>query len=1001
MDELFKAVRSSCSPGTWSKAVELVRRFSVTGERADDEEIVCRVKETGRVVPRTVQLYPDDEEWACDCESRAPCCEHVAAAVIAVRKARAEGQELPVGRSHDAKMVYRFSRYRGELSLERVIIKQDGSEVPLDKTLASAVATKNMGVELTPSQSDLMVDRVLAQRVRGPLPPEQCVSVIKLLASARNVELDGTSVHVGTEQFKPRAKITATKAGYLVELAADPRITEVVASGVALAGDTLHLLADTDATGAKLEKLPDRKEYPKSAGLTLVTEVLPAMLQRFEVDTSEAKLPKITREAKPRAVVEAEQQGDRLTAMLTLVYGDPPLARVDGGRLVHLGGDIPMRDEKQERRVLARAKEALGMSPGVRIFTEGDAATDLAARLDAFAGEVRGSQGKSFIRRTQLEATLERGAGGLGVKFVGQGELLSEAGGETTRWAAGSGGGRDGVSEGGRAEGGMLEASAEAVARAWAEGHSLVPLLGGGWAPLPTEWLAQHANLLQQVLQARDQQRDGELPAHAAPALLELCEALDTPPPAELEPFRALLRGLEHLPEAKLPEGLQADLRAYQRRGVNWLSFMRDARMGAILADDMGLGKTLQTLCILKGRCLVVCPTSVVHNWAAELSKFRPDLSYSVYHGKNRELDPDVAVTLTSYAIARLDQELLTAVDWEIIVLDEAQTIKNPESQVAQAAYSLRARFKLTLTGTPVENRLDELWSQFHFTNPGLLGGRSQFVAECADPIAEGRAGAAAALRKRIAPFLLRRDKRTVAPELPPRTDIVLHCELGERERELYDALAAATRKEVVERLREGGNVMQALEALLRLRQAACHPSLIPGQLADSSAKLERLLESLIEAAADGHRALVFSQWTSLLDLVEPKLDAAAIRYGRLDGSTRDRQGVVEEFQSEGGPEVLLLSLKAGGTGLNLTAADHVFLLDPWWNPAVEEQAADRAHRIGQDRPVFVHRLVARNTVEERILELQKHKRGIAAAALEDAEKAASLTRDDLLMLLE
>ena len=249
---------------------------------------------------------------------------------------------------------------------------------------------------------------------------------------------------------------------------------------------------------------------------------------------------------------------------------------------------------------------------------------------------------------------------------------------------------------------------------------------------------------------------------------------------------------------------------------------------------------------------------------------------------------------------------------------------------------------------------------------------------------------------------MLRRDKRSVAPELPPRSDIVDYCELSDEERDLYDALFAATQRDVVAKLRDGGkDLMKALEALLRLRQAACHPALLPGQHAASSAKLDRLMDSLVEVTADGHRALVFSQWTSLLDLVEPRLRAEHIAFSRLDGSTRDRAGVVEEFQNESGPDVLLLSLKAGGTGLNLTAADHVFLLDPWWNPAAEQQAADRAHRIGQDRPVFVHRLVARNTVEEKILALQDEKRALAAAALEDGAAATSLTRDDLLSLLE
>jgi SNF2 family DNA or RNA helicase len=306
------------------------------------------------------------------------------------------------------------------------------------------------------------------------------------------------------------------------------------------------------------------------------------------------------------------------------------------------------------------------------------------------------------------------------------------------------------------------------------------------------------------------------------------------------------------------------------------------------------------------------------------------------------------------------------------------------------------------MTGTPVENRLDELWSLMHFANRGLLGGRHEFDAELARPIADGAAGAAAALRQRIRPFVLRRRKAEVAPELPPRLEATLVITLDERERALYDTVRAATQSELVAALGEAGrlDVMRALEALLRLRQAACHPGLLPGQKAATSSKLEALLLALTTAAADGHKALVFSQWTSLLDLLEPLLAQAEIAYTRLDGATRDRAAVVEAFQAEAGPPVMLVSLKAGGTGLNLTAADHVFLCDPWWNPAVEDQAADRAHRIGQERPVTIYRLVSAGTVEERILELAQRKRAVADAALGDAAAAASLTREDLLALL-
>lgn len=335
-------------------------------------------------------------------------------------------------------------------------------------------------------------------------------------------------------------------------------------------------------------------------------------------------------------------------------------------------------------------------------------------------------------------------------------------------------------------------------------------------------------------------------------------------------------------------------------------------------------------------------------------------------------------------------------------MLDEAQAIKNPESQIARAAHRLDARARFALTGTPVENRLDELWSQLHFLNPGLLGGRTDFRNRYSKPIAEGDADVAAKLRRRIRPFLLRRLKADVAPELPPLSEIVLDCELSEDERAVYDSVRAATVRDVVERLRAGGSVMAALEALLRLRQAACHSSLVPGQREEaSSSKLVTLYARLEEAVADGHKALVFSQWTSLLDRVEPGLRERDIEWQRLDGTTRNRGDVVDLFQSDEGAPVMLLSLKAGGTGLNLTAADHVFLLDPWWNPAVEAQAADRAHRIGQSRPVVVHRLIAIDTVEEGILKLHERKRALADAALEDSDGGSRLSRDDLLELLE
>jgi SNF2 family DNA or RNA helicase len=544
----------------------------------------------------------------------------------------------------------------------------------------------------------------------------------------------------------------------------------------------------------------------------------------------------------------------------------------------------------------------------------------------------------------------------------------------------------------------VRHASAEAVMRAFRRGEAMVPLIEGGWAALPQGFLERSGHLVADLVAAKGD-RD-TLPASALPDLARLCEALNHPPPPAFDRLRTLVTDFEQIPPAKLPDDLTATLRPYQHQGISWLAFLSQANLGALLADDMGLGKTLQALCVVQKPCLVVAPAGVLYNWQREIARFRPGLTSSLYHGPTRSLDPDADITLTSYATLRNDSEQLCAREWDTLILDEAQNIKNADSQSARAAFALPARFRITLTGTPVENRLDELWSLFHFLNRGLLGGRQDFNERYGRPIAEGDAVAVQRLRQRLRPFLLRRMKREVAQDLPPRTEVVLNCVLSERERDLYDAIRAATQKDVVEKLQAGGSVLAALEALLRLRQASCHPALVPGQQAEGSSKLKVLMSTLEQAVGEGHKALVFSQWTSLLDLIEPHMESSGIQFCRLDGTTQDRGAVVDRFQDEAGPPVMLISLRAGGTGLNLTAADHVFLLDPWWNPAVEDQAADRAHRIGQDRPVLVQRLVATDTVEERMLELQDRKRTLAGAATGDARGGGGITRDDLLALL-
>ncbi len=975
MSGWFEAIRAECSRPTWSRGVELVRADAVRAQRVGPGEAVLRVTNPDGLLAPTVTLFLDGAAWDCDCPGLDDPCEHVAAAAIALRRQERDGVAQPdVAGSGAGHVPYCLFRDPPGLSFERRIAAGERA-TRLDASLQSIARGTSDGPEFLATEADLAAERALAAsgllRGRGRVGPGALERLLPALAACADVRLDGEPVAVSAEPVVPRGHVRDRGDAFVLTVERDPAVTEALGEGVALCGDTLRPVRESRLTARELRELPGGRLYPAERALELASEVIPDLSRRIPVEVHTRRLPRADRGERPRVLVGTERRGDALVARADLVYGDPPRARIEDGRLVGVTGPVPVRDEPAERRAAGEAQRALGLPVGAEVTATDAEALALAARIAAWPGAVRGRAHEEFRPAPALEPRVHPAARDFEVRF----ECPAEEAGAPPR-----------------------RVSADAVLRAWEAGLSLVPLTGGGFAPLPADWLARFGRAARDLLDARA--ADGSLPARALPDLARFCEALGEPPPPELGPLRALLSEGGALPRVALPTDLAGVLRGYQERGVAWLGLLRDAGLGALLADDMGLGKTLQVLCALRGRALVVAPTSALHVWREELRRFRPALRVCVYHGAGRALDAAADVTLTTYAVLRLDAEVLARAAWDAAVLDESQAIKNPDSQVARAAHALRARWRVAVTGTPVENRLEELWSQLHFTNPGLLGSRARFRERYAAPIAAGQEGPARELRARVRPFLLRRAKGEVATELPPRTETTLRCELSEAERGVYDAVRAATRDDVVARLRAGGNVLGALEALLRLRQAACHRGLVPGQSAETSSKVELLLEELDTTVAEGHKALVFSQWTGLLDRVEPHLGAAEIDFGRLDGATRDRSAVVERFQTDDGPPVLLVSLRAGGTGLTLTAADHVFLLDPWWNPAVEDQAADRAHRIGQTRPVIVHRLVAADTVEERILDLQARKRALADAALGGAA-AAELSRDELLALLD
>jgi len=977
----FESLRKVCLPGIWSQGVRIARTAgNVVTEKRTQSEITLRVRNLGDGVVPTVTLYLEDEEWTCDCGAAVDPCAHIAAAAVAVHQNTAvatdsqappqpeDGQNLDSSASSPParKLVYCLWSNPEGIALSRELLSRDGTSTPLRMSLNDPAA-RALVKELMPREQDLTLDRLIGSALgRYQLGPT-LRAVFTALDGAFQVKLDGRKVSVSTDTLLPRARVTDTDSGVQVELDRPAELQAIVGPGIGIAADTLRPLAETELSGLRWEKLPNRRHFSQNEFGELVTQVLPLLQRRMIVDVYTDKLPGITRRIPPSVVFDLSAESDTLVVSAHLVYGSPPVARVQNDRLIQIGATAPRRDTAAEKALEHQLRDELDLLVDRPFTLQGLDAAQFSQKLKIW--QRRHGNDASLSQPFPVIALIPE------IVFVDESlRVVFRSSNDKEETAV----------------------SADVALRAHSQGLSQIPLSNGLWGQLPSDWLKSHGDQLSDLLAAQD--RSGTLVPAAKLALVEFCIDLGLPAPMNFEPYTALLA--DGLPPASLPADLAAELRSYQRKGVDWLSAARAAKVGAILADDMGLGKTLQALSVLEGRTLVVCPRSVVHNWISETKRFRPSLECSVYHGQGRSLSASQGLTVTTYALLRLDNEELSKIEWDNVILDEAQAIKNPDSQAAEAACSLRSSFRLALTGTPIENRLEELWSLMRFANPGVLGTLSSFKARFSNPIAAGEKAPAERLRRLVRPFVMRRHKRDVLPELPPRTDDILWVELEESERDVYNSLLWDARNVALKRIRSENNVFAALEALLRLRQAACHLGLLPNHEEETSSKIERLGESLEEIVQEGHRAIVFSQWTSLLSKIEPVLNNRSIEFTRLDGSTRDRQSVVETFQGESGAPVLLASLQAGGTGLNLTGADHVFLTDPWWNPATEDQAASRAHRIGQQRPVFVHRLVAKDTVEERIIALQERKRELGNL-LEGTDPTAGLSRDELIELID
>jgi hypothetical protein len=966
MEALLKAARELASAALWSAGVELSRNSELqeVPSLADDERCF-RIVQRPKDPVYTVNLSESNEAWQCDCPCEDDPCRHVIAAIIGVRQNRVTTGAVKRSGTPLGSVVHVFTRSHGRLAFTRFLAWEDSRREVIGSLAAAIRALPSGSGGVVVTREEEQVDHVLPSQKSGILDPRTMRMLLAVLARLPHVEVDGVPLQVSSVAIPCTLEVVDDGDGFRLRVERDAEVLELFENGAALRGGLLCPVADTTLTADEWSAFrgPGRF-FRKEEAIELVSTLIPAVEGRIPVTIRASRLPRAVRVA-PRIVIETigDAVGDTLTAIPHLVYGEPPFAEIRGDRSeVRAGGLVPVRDRLEESRLLREVQTRLFLRLNEAKVFSGEDAIQFSRQLKGW--ETSGDGRTLFTPATGLIPRI--------VENDGEVSLVFE-----------SGDGR--------------RASREEISAAWRERSAFVRLTGGGWGELPRAWLDAHRAAASRLLAAHGAAEMGAAQRFADVG--EICESLNLPYPTYFDRLRGVLENLTALPDFQLPDDLAAVLRSYQRVGVSWLHFLREHSFGALLADDMGLGKTLQAMCVMQGRTLVVAPTSVLYAWEEQLAKFRPNLTVCRYHGSSRKLDRQADLVITTYALLRMESDLFAEEVWDTVILDESQTIKNPESQVARAAYRLQGTFKITLSGTPVENSLEDLWSQMHFLNPGLLGTRSEFEQQFGAKIRLEDTSAAQALRKRVAPFIMRRLKRDVARELPPKTEVVLECELDPQERLVYEAVLAASRNDVMRHLAEESNLLSVLEVLLRLRQACCHIGLLPGHTAASSSKVRLLTESLQHSIGQGHRALVFSQWTSLLDLVEPELCAQGISFGRIDGATVDREGVMRMFQRVDGPSVLLLSLKAGGVGLNLTAADHVYILDPWWNPAVEDQAADRAYRIGQVNPVLVHRLVARETVEERVLALQSKKRELLNAAVGDGQ-VAGITPEDILALL-
>ncbi len=1054
IQSLFETLQEEALPGVWSKGVTWSRTpslFVVDDWKESSSEWRFRVVlPSGTVHPR-VTLWPKDQEWHCNCGDRNDPCSHTVAVVSCIRNGLLKpGSSSSASVTAEAKRSHTVVRYlwkanpkSHELFLTRELLLPNGLRRPLLVSLVSVVGAHQTGRSDTPpiaaSKEDFKVDQLLSraaaasfETARG-MPSRFSPSLVHELLHLLS-EFGEDSVEFQEEENQPLSRVRCQKN----PVHARAKITEGTRGNFRFTWDTDSPSPDSSDQALSIRTFPNgalfqkrgtettlrpwtdplqdpslpselRQLFQNSATQTAVeirhseieswvTRFIPALARRIELAPLPDSFPKLDLHSEPRIEMQAETlpastpgASPEVTLTARVVYWNEKLqartAEWDFQKLTPIReGLIPQRKPELELELSRELFSEYHLKPSVPSKLTQARAVQV---LDRFQSR----SSRWILPKSDSNKTPHQRRDGFdALRISSRSPLIPKI-----DWSPSStkGSVRIEISFHQDTASGPATANVQDVWEAWNRGEPWVPLLKGGFAPIPEEWLRRNRSWMEKFFGDRASGKILSQREHSQIHLPEILSNSSTESASE-ESTRWVSILRDRLIQYKQWDELQpnsspiAVLRSYQQEGVRWLLTLRSLEAGALLADDMGLGKTLQCLSAIPDRTLIVCPTSVLYSWRKQIEAFFPNRKVHLHHGPQRFKSEDLKTAdwvLTTYGILRTDGEKLREnTKWNALVLDEAQSIKNPESLTAQSvfAFSPHVAWRLALSGTPIENRIEELWSLSQFINPGLLGPLREFVTEAREDFSS--------TRKKIRPFLLRRLKQEVAKELPPRIEETLVCELTSSEREVYSRVLHSKNLDELE-------TIQILEQLLRLRQSCSDPQLLPAQWTQDltpgegsfseSSKTQLLMEQLEVSIEAGHRSLVFSQWTSYLDRIEQALERRKIRFLRIDGSTSDRAKIIDSFQSENGPPVLLLSLKAGGVGLTLTAADHVYLLDPWWNPATEDQAADRAHRIGQTRTVLIRRIIARDSVEEKILELQAAKRELAAAlfAKDDSAK--------------